>query len=38
MSKFQNGPPMSMTLVTPLASQTLNVAGRRALLRATSCA
>ena len=38
MSKFQNGPPMSTTLVTPLASQTLNVASRRALLRATSSA
>ena len=36
MSKFQNGPPMSTTEVTPLASQTLNVAGSRALLRATS--
>ena len=29
ISKFQNGPPMSTTLVTPLASHTLNVAGRR---------
>src|ERR1041384_6077079 len=37
ISKFQYGPPMSTTLVTPLASQTLKVAGRRALLRATSC-
>src|SRR5207237_9972330 len=35
-SKFQYGPPISMTLVTPLASQTLKVAGSRALLRATS--
>ena len=38
MSKFQNGPPMSTTLVTPLASHTLNVAGRRFLLRSTSFA
>jgi hypothetical protein len=36
MSKFQNGPPISITLVTPLAIQTLNVASRRALLRAVS--
>ena len=38
ISKFQNGPPMSTTLVTPLASQTLKVASRRALLRSTSFA
>ena len=38
ISKFQYGPPMSTTLVTPLASHSLKVAGRRALLRATSCA
>ena len=38
MSKFQNGPPMSTTPVTPFASQTLKVASSRALLRATSCA
>ena len=35
-SKFQNGPPTSTTLVTPLASHTLNVAASRALLRSTS--
>ena len=38
MSKFQNGPPMSTTLVTPLASHTLNVAGSLALLRSVSFA
>src|SRR5215469_18453713 len=37
-SKFQNGPPTSATEVTPLASQTLKVAGSRALLRSTSLA
>jgi hypothetical protein len=37
-AKFQNGPPTSITLVTPLASHTAKVAGSRALLRATSCA
>ena len=35
-AKFHIGPPMSTTLVTPLASQTLKVAGSRAWLRATS--
>src|SRR5712671_189623 len=34
--KFQNGPPTSATLVTPLASQTRKVCGSRAWLRCTS--
>src|SRR2546429_620185 len=34
--KFQNGPPTSATLVTPLASQTLKVCGSRPWLRCTS--
>jgi len=38
ISKFHMGPPMSTTLVTPLASHTLKVADSRALLRAISFA
>src|SRR4029077_9096761 len=34
--KFQNGPPTSATLVTPLASQTRKVCGSRTWLRCTS--
>jgi len=34
--KFQNGPPTSATLVTPLASQTRKVCGNRVWLRCTS--